>query len=117
MTENRPTDQQTDSGYEKHDVNVNKIVIYGVMTIILLAVMVVVMINVYNSVKEDVYYEVVLSPESAALRELRARETEELGSYQLLDAERRIYRIPIERAMRIMADEAYLEMMETPSGE
>jgi hypothetical protein len=37
--------------------------------------------------------------------ELRERETEELNSYELLDEEKGIYRIPIKRAMELIVEE------------
>jgi len=56
--------------------------------------------------------EMVLKPQSVALRELRAREVEELNSYKILDPEKGIYRIPIDRAIELMADEAYRQRLQ-----
>jgi hypothetical protein len=54
-------------------------------------------------------YDYVLKPESAPLRDLRAREMETLTTYKVLDPVKSVYRIPISRAMELMADEAYQE--------
>jgi len=49
----------------------------------------------------------VLAPESAGVREQRAREIELLSSYDVINAEDGVYRIPVRRAMELMADEAF----------
>jgi hypothetical protein len=97
----------TQAGYEKRDVNVTKIALLSLLTIVFLVIVVVFVVDYFNVVTEEITEEVVLSPLSVELRELRAREAEELGSYKVLDAEAGRYRIPIDLAMKLMADEAY----------
>lgn len=106
----RPTENQHhsgDSGYEKRDVNIRKVFAYAFGSLVVLVFLVILMIDFFVSVREESIHEAVLRPESAALRELRARETEELTTYRVVDSKEGIYRIPIERAMEIMADEAF----------
>ena len=98
-----------DSGYEKRDVSLSKVVLYGLLGIIVLVIALIFVMDYFTAVKEEIVYESVLKPESTTLGELQARETEELNSYKLLDAEKKIYRIPIDRAKKLMADEAYRE--------
>jgi len=43
----------------------------------------------------------------AELRELRAAEEKKLNSYKVLDAANNKYQIPIDRAMKLIADEAF----------
>ena len=75
---------------------------------VLLIVGFIVVLNEYFiSVAEEIKYEQVLAPESADAREQRARETELLSSYDIVNAEDGVYRIPIRRAMELMADEAF----------
>ena len=95
------------SGYETRDVNVTKIALYSLLTIAFLLVVVVFVVDYFNVVTEEVIEEVVLSPQSVELRELRTREAEELGSYKLLDADSGRYRIPIERALQLVAEDAF----------
>jgi hypothetical protein len=95
------------SGYETRDVNVTKIALYSLLTIVFLVVIVVFVVDYFNVVTEEVTEEVVLSPQSVELRELHTREAEELGSYKLLDADSGRYRIPIEHALQLVAEEAY----------
>jgi hypothetical protein len=95
------------AGYEKRDVNIGKVIAYGVGAIIILVILVVLALDFFVATREEIIYEAVLKPESAELRELRAREAEELNSYAVLDVEKGIYRIPIDRAMKLMAEEAF----------
>jgi len=57
--------------------------------------------------KEQAVYELVLSPESKALRELRAREDQVLNSYKILDENNEIYQIPIDQAILTISNESY----------
>jgi hypothetical protein len=110
MTNTENSHKNTENaGYEKSDVNVAKVIIFGIFGIIILVAVLIFTWDYFTSVKESMVENVVLKPQSAAIRELHARETEELNSYKLLDADKGVYRIPIERAMELVADEAYRE--------
>ncbi len=99
--------QPENGGYEKRDINPVKVFLFGIAGVIVIVVVVIFMISYFTATREEIVYEEVLKPESAALRELRAREEEELNSYAVLDAKKGVYRIPIQRAMELMAEEAY----------
>jgi hypothetical protein len=103
-------------GYEKRDVNVLKVILYGVSAIVVVVALVIFMLDYFTATREELVYESVLKPESTALRELRAREEEELNSYAVLDAGKGIYRIPVERAMELMAEQAYQQKREEIQG-
>lgn len=94
-------------GYEKTDINANKVIMFFVLGIIVTVIIVIFLLDYFKAVRDDTVYRAVLQPESAVLRDLRARESEELATYKLLDAENWIYRIPIERAKKLLAEEAY----------
>lgn len=106
MTDDTHTSKPED-GYEKSDINTAKVMIYGLFGVIFLVAVLIFTWDYFAAVKEKVIQEMVLKPQSVPLRELRARENEELTGYKLLDASKGVYRIPIERAMELMADEAY----------
>ena len=106
-----PETNENNTGYEKRDVSLGRVFLYGILGVIFLVIIIIFVVDQFISVKEEIIYEQVLRPESAALRELRAREIEELDSYKLLNDKDSIYRIPIERAKQLMADEAYREAM------
>ena len=64
-------------------------------------------LNSYFQVaRHRIIYERVLSLDNSALRDLRAREAETLNSYGWIDQENGVARIPVERAMEIMTQEA-----------
>lgn len=101
-----------DSGYEKSDVNVGRIVGWALVIIVVLVVILVLMNEFFIYSKDKLIYETRLKPESKQLRDLRAREDQILNSYKVLDAEAGLYQIPVERAMKVMADEAYVQRKE-----
>lgn len=93
------------SGYEKQDVNVTKLVIIGLAVVLFLVVSFVFLNEYFLYEKEIVVQEQVLSQPSVRLEDLRAVEDSLLTSYQLIDTTKQIYRIPIDRAMELMAAE------------
>jgi len=95
------------SGYEKQDVSAWKVGLVGFASLLLLVLAIVVINQIFALTKLSLYYETVLRPEAKALREQRSREDETLNSYGVIDAKAGIYRIPIDRAMKLLADEAY----------
>lgn len=102
-----PVPGDPEEGYEKRDVNIKTLVLLGLAAIVVLIVAIVVIADYFTATKERMVFEMVDSPKSAELRELRARESEVLGSYDLVDEEAGRYRIPIDRAMELVADEAF----------
>jgi hypothetical protein len=93
-------------GYEKTDVNVTKIVGIAIVIVVFLAAILVFLNEFFIFEKEEMVSEAAQQV-SSKLRELRAHEDEVLNSYKVLDAKNGIYQIPIDRAMKLVADEAY----------
>ena len=60
----------------------------------------------YDIFREDMIQERVLEPESRELQAVRDREDQELDSYGTVDKEKGVMRIPIDRAMELVAAEA-----------
>jgi hypothetical protein len=107
---NETTDRQTtDSGYEKRDINLRMTFIVGAVIVAVIALFLIILKDVFVLNREKMMYDYVLQPESAPLRDLRAREMETLTTYKVLDPVKSVYRIPVSRAMELMADEAYRE--------
>lgn len=94
------------NGYEKSDVRFGKILLSGGAAIIVLILIVLFSIDYFEITREELTYDAVLKPKSIELTELQAREAEILGSYDIVDSTKGVYRIPIEQAMKIMAGEA-----------
>jgi hypothetical protein len=103
--------QHTKPGYEKRETSALKIGVFIILSLTVLLIIVVIANQMFVLSKESLYYETVLSPESKALREQKSREDKLLDSYESIDSENGIYRIPIDRAMKLMTEEAYKEKL------
>jgi hypothetical protein len=101
------TKQPSGPGYETRDANVRVFAGVGIASVLLLVFTLIVLDQIFNVSKEKVVEDVVLNPVSIPIQELRSHEDEVLNSYKVIDAEEGIYQIPIQRAMEILADEAY----------
>ncbi len=102
-------ENQNHPGYEHKDVSATKIIIISIIGIVLTIAAVAFVVEVFIITSEKMIAEITLGPQAAAIRELRARETKQLTSYEVLNADAGTYQIPIERAIQLLADEAYRE--------
>jgi hypothetical protein len=93
-------------GFDRSEPDVRTIAAFGVITVVLLVAVVLGLQFYFDRVLEQQVYVQVLAPESPALNTLHAREDEELHSYRYLDREKGVVRLPIERAMSLLAAEA-----------
>ena len=93
--------------YEKSDVATKKLFIAAGSLVIFIVVIIVALNSFFLASKEQQIYDAVLKPTSTELRELRVRENEALTTYKMLDKQNGVVQIPIERAMKLMADEAF----------
>lgn len=100
-------------GHETRDVKMGRIVGVGIVSLIILVVALLVMNQIFIAFKEKVIENVVLRPVSVPLRELRDHEDDALNSFKVLDTQKGIYRIPIKRAMEILANRAYQSRQES----
>jgi hypothetical protein len=109
MDDIRPKETPADPnpGYEAQEVDIRRVVLIGLVFLALLIASLIVVDQFFTVEKERVVENVVLKPESISLRELRAKEDEALNSYKVLDSEQGVYRIPINRAMELIANEAF----------
>ncbi len=106
MSSQEPTGTEPE-GYEKRDISVAKTLVVGMFVIILIVGFLVVLNEYFIAVTEEVKQEQVLTPQSVTIREQLARDAELLNSYAVVDSAKGVYRIPIERAMKLQADEAF----------
>jgi hypothetical protein len=98
--------ENNSAGYEKRDVNIMMVIGLSVFLVALLVVILIFLMDYFVDAKEQMVYEVQLQPESVELQSLETADKEALSTYKILDAEQGIYRIPIERAMELLAKEA-----------
>jgi hypothetical protein len=78
----------------------------GVVGAILFVATVVWLDSFFTVSKNREVYRKVLSLDNPTLRDLRAQEEAVLNSYGWVDPEKKVARIPIERAMELLAQEA-----------
>jgi hypothetical protein len=102
------------TGYERRDAAMKGLITVAVVALVIVVVAVFAVYQLFIATREQIVDEVVLRPESVALRELRAREEAILNSYDVVDAQKGVYRIPIERAMTLTAERSYVEKSANP---
>ncbi len=110
MSDEHNTDHnghQSDNNYERLDAN--PWMLGGALAIgmIVLGVTLVLLNDYFILEKEKMIDEVSMRPESSVLRDVQAHADEILTSYGVVDTAAGYYRIPLERAMKLQADEAY----------
>ncbi|MBZ0265488.1 hypothetical protein K8I28_12560 [bacterium] len=103
------SDHSHADGYEKKDTRAKPILIVAVISMVILATFFVLLNEYFIMTKEAMVEEMVLKPQSAQLRELRAQEAEILNSYSIVDESSGVYRIPISRAMELIDAENFEE--------
>lgn len=91
-------------GYEISDVKVLRLLAYGFAVALTVTAALVGLNELLITYREKWTRELVGKVESAELRSLRAREAEILGTYAVLDSARGVVRVPIERAMQLLAE-------------
>jgi hypothetical protein len=85
------------------------------LTVILLALTGIGIQYYYETLRESEIYERVLRPQNHQLRDLRSKEDQELHSYGYVDKATGKVRIPIERAMQVVAQEAKENRVKWPT--
>jgi hypothetical protein len=99
---------ETDSsqGFDRAEPNVGGIAAVGAITVVSLVAILFGLQYFFDRSLEQQVFVKVLAPESQSLRDLKAHENEELHSYRYIDRDKGIIRLPIERAMELVASEA-----------
>ena len=104
------SEHSNSAGYEKRDVNIRWLLGVSAVVIVFIVVAIALLEYFFAMSKEQIIYEAVLQPESVSLRELHAREAEALGSYGIVSTDssgQSVYRVPITRAMELVAEESH----------
>ena len=92
-------------GYERSDINPRLIGALFAIIVVGIVVAVLAVQHYFAVVYEEQLYVKVLSPVASDLKQLRAREDAQLHSYGYIDREKGLVRLPIERAMELLAAE------------
>ena len=96
---------------EKSDLKLLKALIYGTVSIFIAGVVIIFIWDYSSTVNEKNFEGTVIKPSSETLSELRTRETGELTTYKLMVEAPAVYRLPIERAMELLVEEAHREQL------
>ncbi len=92
--------------YDRRDPNYKILLPFSFISFLLFIAIVLGVVQYYDIFREDMIQERVLGPDSRELQSLLARQNQELKSYEVLDKEKGVVRIPIERAMELVAADA-----------
>ncbi len=93
--------------YERKDAKPLMLGITLTVGLVLLGISLIGINEMFILTREKMVDDVAMKPESSILRDVRAHEEQILTTYGVVDSAKNVYRIPIERAMQLMADEAY----------
>jgi len=86
----------------------------SILSVILVAV--VVLFGWYGQVSQDTQARYSGAENYELLQQTRAEQTEAISQYGVVDEEKGVYRIPIDRAMDMVAAEEYKENQSTEGG-
>lgn len=97
------------SGYEKSDINVRMVIMWAAIVILFLVIALISVNDWFIKTKDDLYKEMVLEPQNQQLIDLRAHEDSVLTSYGMSDSLPGVYHIPIDSAMKQIAEKTKAE--------
>ena len=95
-----------DTDYDRSDPRALLIAGLGICSIIGLVLVILGVQAYFDHVREETSYQQVYVPVAQDLRDLHAKEAEELNTYKYLDRNKGTVQIPIGRAMQLLAEEA-----------
>ena len=101
--------------YEHQEPRTGLIAAFGIGTIIVVVAMALGVQSYFDHVEEQQVFQKQLVPVSDDLKNIRARVDGQLHSYQYLDRNAGLVRIPIERGMELLAKEAAEGRLKYPS--
>ena len=93
------------AGYEKKDVSIRAVAL-GIVGTVLLIVVFVVFLRGYFIInyENDVTQEIIDNPPQELMK-IKEKDKKMLSSYSVLDADKGVYQIPIEKAMDLVVKE------------
>jgi hypothetical protein len=95
------------AGFETTDPRSGAIALVGAGIVILLVLIIVGVEAYYDRVRDQQIFVKQLQPVSEDLKALRAREDTDLNSYRYIDRAKGSVRLPINRAMDLLVEEAH----------
>jgi hypothetical protein len=101
-----PSAESLAAGYEVSDVSIPAIIIFAVCCVATIAVCIVAVDGYFVHSKEK-YLREANRYQHTELTELTAAAQGKLSSYGVVDKDNKVYRIPVDQAMKLMAEEAF----------
>lgn len=113
MTQKHTSDHSSSAEFERSvqfgasedKLNYKKIGFWTVLGSVIVAVVVVVLINVYDLTITTSTQKAKEQSQFYGIQELRQREQAVLGSFGIVDLEKGIYRVPIDSAIQMLAQD------------
>ena len=91
--------------YETQDIPVKAVAIGGLIFVIIVAITLYLMYEYTERAIDDAQNDFRLSKKSEKLMKLQELENESLNSYKVIDKEKQIYQIPIDRSKELLLNE------------
>ena len=91
--------------YETQDIAVKAVAIGGLIFVIIVAITLYLMYEYTERAIDDAQNDFRLSKKSEKLMKLQELENESLNSYKVIDKEKQIYQIPIDRSKELLLNE------------
>ena len=91
--------------YETQDIPVKAVAIGGLIFVIIVAITLYLMYEYTERAIDDAQNDFRLSKRSEKLMKLQESENESLNSYKVIDKEKQIYQIPIDRSKELLLNE------------
>ena len=98
--------KEREMGVAHEGVEAKQILVMVVATVLLITVLVIALITATNVVHRDMIYTVANNSTYPELREIERQSAQKLESYAIVDDAEGVYRVPIHRAMELMAEDA-----------
>jgi hypothetical protein len=117
MSEELKPTTAADAGFDADEPNVRGVFLFMVVFVGMFIAVVVGVTYYYNYVYNQDEYQMVLAPPSQQLAALHAREDAELTHYSYVDKAKGQVRIPITRAMELLASEAAAGKLRYPQAD
>ena len=99
--------QGVEVAFENESENIGKILVIGILSLVLFVASLFMLDDYFSIKREAEILNMDLGVPSEQLKAMRDKENSTLSSYKLLDADKAVYRIPIDRAMRLIAVDAF----------
>jgi hypothetical protein len=103
MSEELKPVEANNPGFDTAEVNAKVVAVFIVATVVMLVAIIGGVQFYFDSIHDQELFEKVGAPVSDDLRDLRAREDGQLGSYGYINRDAGSVRLPIRRAMELLA--------------